>query len=64
MVESAMRPLERTLTRPQPSRILGWSRGRKCVQTDMGALQTTLIRLHPSRILGMERGRKRVSGAW
>ena len=59
-----MRPLEITLSRPQQSRILGWSRGRKWVQSDMETLETSLSRLHPSRILCWSRGRKRVPNAW
>jgi len=50
--------------RHQQSRILGWSRGRKWVQSDMRDLETSLSRLHPSRILGWSRGKKWVLGAW
>ena len=46
------------LPRPHPSSSLGWSRGRKWVQSDMRPLETSLFRLYPSRILGWSRGRK------
>ena len=51
-----MRAFETTLSQPQPSRIFGWSRGRKWVQSDMQAHETSLSRIHPSRILGLSRG--------
>ena len=40
-----MRPLEITFSRPQQSRIMGWSGGRKWVQSEMEILETTLLDL-------------------
>ena len=48
----------------QPSRILGWSRGRKWVESVMRTLETSLFRPHPNRILGWSRGWKWVRSAW
>ena len=59
-----MRALETLLFLPHPSRILGWPRGRKWVQSDMRPLETSLFRLHPSRILGWSRGNKWVPSDW
>ena len=38
--------LESSLFRLHPSRILSWSRGRKCFPSDWGPLETSLFRLH------------------
>ena len=43
-------------SRPQPIRILCWSRGRKCFQSHMQAHETSLSPPHPSHILGWSRG--------
>ena len=52
-----MRDLVTSLFPLQPIRILGWSRSRKCVQSDMRPLETLLFRLQQSRIFGWCRGK-------
>ena len=49
---------ETSLFRPHPSRISGWSRGRKWVKNVMRPLETSLTRPHHSRTWGFSRRRK------
>jgi len=48
--------LETSLSRLHPSRILGWSRGRKWVLSALRPFGTSLSRPNQSRILGLSRG--------
>jgi len=52
------RRLESSLCRLEKSRIFGWSRSRKWLQSPIRQLESSQFRLYPNRIFGWSSGRK------